>query len=146
MVLCTFVLYKFTIVGDGLISRIQAVMDHYGLSISAFADAVGVQRSSISHLLNGRNRPSLDFVMKLIEAFPEVDLYWLLKGEGNFPQASEKAAAASPSTVPEPTVPSAPKTQVPATKKANNDPATDTVGIVVLYGDGTFRAFDRKKD
>ncbi|HET8736442.1 MAG TPA: helix-turn-helix transcriptional regulator, partial [Pricia sp.] len=52
---------------------------------SAFADTIQVQRSSISHLLSGRNKPSLEFVLKVVKNFPEVNLYWLLNGKGSFP-------------------------------------------------------------
>jgi len=60
-------------------------MDHYQLSASGFADRIQVQRSSISHLLSGRNKPSLDFVLKVVKEFDEVELYWLLNGKGTFP-------------------------------------------------------------
>lgn len=60
------------------IKRLQQIIDFYSLSASSFADKIGVQRSSISHILSGRNKPSLDFVMKVLSYFPEVDLYWLL--------------------------------------------------------------------
>ncbi len=80
--------YKFTMVNiDEFAGRIQKVIDYYSLSASGFADKVGVQRSSISHILSGRNKPSLDFVMKILKAFPEVDLYWLLNGKGTFPKS-----------------------------------------------------------
>ena len=58
--------------------RLQKIIAYYGLSGSALADKIGVQRSSISHIISGRNKPSLDFVLKVLSAFPEVDLYWLL--------------------------------------------------------------------
>ena len=64
--------------------------NYYGLSASVFADKMGVQRSGLSHLMSGRNKPSLDFVMKIIENFPEVDFYWLLNGKGNFPKQEAK--------------------------------------------------------
>jgi hypothetical protein len=51
---------------------------------------MGVQRSGLSHLMSGRNKPSLDFVMKIVENFPEVDFYWLLNGIGNFPKQEAK--------------------------------------------------------
>jgi transcriptional regulator with XRE-family HTH domain len=70
--------------------RLKKVLDYYQLSASAFADKVGVQRSSISHLLSGRNKPSLDFVLKVLDAFNEVELYWLLRGEGSFPKKTKK--------------------------------------------------------
>jgi plasmid maintenance system antidote protein VapI len=55
-------------------------LDYYGLNASAFADKIGVQRSSLSHLLSGRNKPSLDFILKIVDVFPDVDLYWILNG------------------------------------------------------------------
>ena len=70
---------------EEFIKRLERLLDYYGLSASAFADKVGVQRSSISHLLAGRNKPSLEFVMKVINTFPEVNLYWLLNGKRGFP-------------------------------------------------------------
>ena len=69
---------------EDFIKRLEFIMDHYGLSASSFADKVSVQRSSISHLLSGRNKPSLDFIMKIIDVFPELNLYWLLTGTDDF--------------------------------------------------------------
>lgn len=71
---------------DEFIKRLEIILDYYNLSASVFADKMGVQRSSLSHLMSGRNKPSLDFVMKIIENFPEVGLYWLLQGTGSFPK------------------------------------------------------------
>jgi transcriptional regulator with XRE-family HTH domain len=65
-------------------------LDYYSLNASAFADKIGVQRSSLSHLLSGRNKPSLDFILKILEVFPDVDLYWILNGKGNFPKNSDE--------------------------------------------------------
>ena len=76
---------------EAFIKRLQIILSHYGLSAAAFADSIEVQRSSISHLLSGRNKPSLDFVLKVVQSYSEVNLYWLLNGQGRFP--SEKAAS-----------------------------------------------------
>jgi hypothetical protein len=58
-----------------------------------------VQRSSLSHLLSGRNKPSLDFILKILDVFPEVDLYWVLNGKGTFPKSeSENTINLSTST------------------------------------------------
>jgi len=70
---------------EDFIKRLQKIIGYYNLSASAFADKVGVPRSSISHILSGRNKPSLEFVMKILNTFSDVDLYWLLNGKGNFP-------------------------------------------------------------
>ncbi|EOG6896029.1 helix-turn-helix domain-containing protein [Flavobacterium psychrophilum] len=75
---------------DDFIKRLEIILDYYGLSASGFADKVGVQRSSLSHLLSGRNKPSLDLILKINENFPEVDLYWILNGKGNFPELEIK--------------------------------------------------------
>lgn len=72
---------------DDFIKRLEIILDYYNLSASAFADKISVQRSSLSHLLSGRNKPSLDFIIKVIEVFPEVDLYWILNGKGAFPKS-----------------------------------------------------------
>lgn len=69
--------------------RLEKVMEYYGETASSFADKIGVQRSSISHILSGRNKPSLDFVLKVLSQFPEVELYWLLNGKGSFPKEVE---------------------------------------------------------
>lgn len=69
---------------EDFIKRLEFIMEHFGLSASGFADKISVQRSSISHLLSGRNKPSLDFVMKILDVFPALNLYWLLDGSGSY--------------------------------------------------------------
>lgn len=71
---------------EDFIKRLEIILDYYGMNASAFADKIGVQRSSLSHLLSGRNKPSLDFILKILDVYPEVDLYWILNGKGNFPK------------------------------------------------------------
>ena len=75
---------------EDFIKRLEILLDYYSLNASSFADRIGVQRSSLSHLLSGRNKPSLDFILKIIEVFPDVDLYWILNGKGVFPKNSEQ--------------------------------------------------------
>ena len=72
---------------DDFIKRLEIILDYYSLNASSFADKIGVQRSSLSHLLSGRNKPSLDFILKIMDVFPEVDLYWILNGKGIFPKS-----------------------------------------------------------
>ena len=69
---------------EDFIKRLEILLDYYSLNASSFADKIGVQRSSMSHLLSGRNKPSLDFVMKISEVFPAVNLYWILDGKDEF--------------------------------------------------------------
>lgn len=63
--------------------RILAVMEHEGLTPSKFAEAIGIQRSAMSHIISGRNNPSLDVLIKILERFTYVDSDWLLFGKGN---------------------------------------------------------------
>lgn len=75
---------------DDFVKRLEIMLDYYGLNASSFADKIGVQRSSMSHLLSGRNKPSLDFVLKILEVFPEIDLYWILIGKGSFLKTNDE--------------------------------------------------------
>lgn len=69
---------------EDFVNRLTQLFEHFEQTASSFSDTIGVQRSSLSHLLSGRNKPSLDLIMKIHESFPEVNLYWLLKGEEPF--------------------------------------------------------------
>ncbi|MDO4763095.1 MAG: helix-turn-helix transcriptional regulator [Flavobacteriaceae bacterium] len=64
-------------------NRIQKIIDYSMLTSSEFADEIGVQRSSISHITSGRNKPSLDFIKKIKERFPELQWEWIIEGKGN---------------------------------------------------------------
>lgn len=64
-----------------MIDRIKKVMDSRNLSGSSFASEIGVQASSVSHVLSGRNKPSLEFIQKILKRYPSVDSKWLLTGE-----------------------------------------------------------------
>lgn len=63
--------------------RLIQLLDLEQLSPSKFADIIGVQRSSISHVLSGRNKPSFDFLQKTLKAFPGLNATWLMMGEGS---------------------------------------------------------------
>ena len=62
--------------------RLIQLLDLEQLTPSKFADIIGVQRSSISHVISGRNKPSYDFLQKTLKAFPGLNASWLLLGEG----------------------------------------------------------------
>ncbi|MDR1675885.1 MAG: helix-turn-helix domain-containing protein [Tannerella sp.] len=62
--------------------RIIQVMNAKGLSSSKFAEEIGIQRAAMSHILNERNKPSLDVLTKIIRRFPEINPEWLLLGNG----------------------------------------------------------------
>lgn len=66
-----------------MVDRIKKVMEKRGLTPSQFADEIDLKRSSLSHILSGRNNPSLDVVMKIKARFDEISTDWLLFGTGN---------------------------------------------------------------
>ncbi len=107
--------------------RLKKVMEHQQLSASMFADKVGVQRSSISHSLSGRNKPSLDFILKVTSEFKNVSIEWLLNGKGVFPK-NENTSTTSTSSLSE--------------HNSNKD-EKKIARIVVFYSDGTFEEFKK---
>lgn len=150
-----------------MVDRLTLLMKTYELTPSQLADAVGVQRSNISHLLAGRNNPSLDFVTRILTKFPEVNADWLLFGKGSI---HKKASMSQPdlfsSTIAaDPPLPAAAKPVEPLkTKNVQESPAHDEIHespksvrkpvkeivnqsvksikqIVVLYTDGSFDAY-----
>jgi len=64
-----------------LIDKVKQVMQDKGLSPSIFADEIGVPRASISHILAGRNKPSIRILMGIIKKFPDIDVNWLLEDD-----------------------------------------------------------------
>ncbi len=117
--------------------RLEKVIEFYGETASSFAEKIGVQRSSISHILSGRNKPSLDFVLKVLSVYPEVELYWLLNGKGSFPSTTspeEKKSDIKESNV------SKVKTQRSLITSSESDKSIER--IVIFYKDGTFKNFE----
>lgn len=72
-----------------MLSRIKQIIDKEKLSSTQFATEIGVQRSALSHVLSGRNKPSLDFMMKIKTRYPEINLDWLMLGKGKMIGAAE---------------------------------------------------------
>ncbi|MFB0943466.1 MAG: helix-turn-helix transcriptional regulator [Patiriisocius sp.] len=123
--------------------RLQKILDFYGVTATSFSEKIAFNRSTISHLLSGRNKPSLEFVMKVLQTYPEVDLYWLLYGKGSFPTPLNKV-----------------NTQIKATSKQNTLPGVEAENsifenmvlknsntsaierIILCYKDGTFKQYN----
>lgn len=62
--------------------RLQQFLDLEQLTSSRLADILGIQRSSVSHILNGRNKPGYDFISRFMSKFPQISIEWLLNGKG----------------------------------------------------------------
>jgi len=120
--------------------RLQKILDYYGVSATAFSEEIDFNRSTISHLISGRNKPSLEFVLKVLQKYPEVELYWLLNGKGNFPTdqhpPSSSVQKAKTETPPNSLVSLLEK------KPQNTDKSIDR--IVIFYKDGSFKAYENE--
>ena len=71
--------------------RIKMLMEKENMTSGAFAESIGIQQSTLSHILNGRNKPSLDVIMKVHQKYSSIDLEWLLYGNGNLNEQSQKS-------------------------------------------------------
>jgi len=124
-------------------------MDYYEISAALLAEKIEVQRSSISHILSGRNKPSLEFVLKILKAFPEVELYWLLNGVGSFPKQVDVKGPA-PTLFSEIETPEVKINELKAAekhtnyeieheRKGNNNQEIER--IVIFYKNGSFKNY-----
>lgn len=117
---------------DQFAERLKVIMDYYQLTASQFADKIDVQKSSISHLLSGRNKPSLEFVMKVTKSFEEVELYWLLNGKGTFPKHLDSEEEFSPEL----------EQKLVQKKLPVFSESSQTIErIVIFFKDGTFKEY-----
>lgn len=109
--------------------RIQVILKANNLSASEFAGKIGINRSNLSHVLSGRNKPSLDFLTKIITSYPNVNASWLITGE------TRKGALTAPEEI---------KSVNPTNKIEDTLIDTRSEGvekIVVFYTDGTFKEY-----
>jgi transcriptional regulator with XRE-family HTH domain len=148
--------------------RIIRFMTAEGLSSSKLADEIAVQRSSVSHLLGGRNNPSYEFIHKMLSRFPRLNAEWLILGTGPMYKDMHQAELFSPPPPPKPEVkesapehveiepflteePSLPPIDEPASGTKSSSfgvymPETkvdkpSATQMILVYADNTFRIF-----
>lgn len=135
---------------EEIVKRISQILEEQQLSSSAFADTIGVQRSSISHVLSGRNKPSLEFILKIIHAFPSYSTDWLLFGKQTdaakaYQQPADDTAenqvedldfTSESYDIPEKT------TEPPTVSKSESEIAK----VILLLKDGSFTEYISKND
>ncbi|MFT7352404.1 MAG: transcriptional regulator with XRE-family HTH domain [Flavobacterium sp.] len=155
---------------ENIVQKIQEICTYYNETSSSFADKLGIQRSNISHLLSGRNKPSLDFVLNLVSCYPEVDLYWLLFDQGTFPKQKIVSQKLDDKPIPlSLEIKKTPEKKVEKTEEkiAENLPKKETIlanenlemwkkigsisekknmeKVLFFYTDGTFDSFENNK-
>ncbi|HDR50845.1 MAG TPA: XRE family transcriptional regulator [Mariniphaga anaerophila] len=120
--------------------RIQKFIDYKSITPGELADILGVQRSNISHILNGRNKPGAVFIEKFLLAFPRVNARWLFTGEGPMVMGEAKSSAEIDELKSEPEIPYITKI---STSKTNTGKQKRTLEkVVLLYSDGSFVSYD----
>ena len=129
---------------DAFIKRLEELMGQQQLSAAAFAEKIGVQRSSVSHILSKRNKPSLDFILKIEASFEEVSFDWLLLGKPKNQQSSPAFNILEEKTEINTNIPKASSQMTNSAVDVYENalkPMADTTQIIQTYTDGTFRVF-----
>ena len=130
--------------------RIAHIMRAKNLKASDFAELLGIQPSGISHILSGRNQPSLDFVKKIKENFPEYNLDWIIFGKGPMTTSEPFKESFSPlvqeltpiaDTPVASETPSSPFMPIAETLPVSQDPSSNIKSVMILFDDGTFETF-----
>jgi plasmid maintenance system antidote protein VapI len=136
------------------------IMTHFNISSTRFADEIGVQRSSVSHILSGRNKPSYDFIIKILEKYPSINTLWLLTGKGTMFSSEIKETGTAYEETAYPNKKSESneelffetKNQDKEIKKATDDISkqieavtnvNDVISVILLYTDGTFLQYKK---
>ena len=123
--------------------RLQKILDFYGVTATSFSEKIAFNRSIISHLLSGKNKPSLEFVMKVLQTYPEVDLYWLLYGKGSFPTPLNKVNTQIKATSKQNTLPGVEAENSVFENMALKNSNTSAIERIILcYKDGTFKQYN----
>ena len=115
-------------------SRLKKLIQELQHTSASFADEIGVQRSSISHVLSGRNKPGLDFIQKVLIHFPDTDINWLITGkektQSTLSFETQKSTSIDESSA---SIPTLEKKEITQGRKVNR--------IVLFYEDNTFEEF-----
>lgn len=144
-------------------TRLQRFLNERHITQSQFAQTLGVTNASISHIISGRNKPGYDFIVSVAQHYPELNIEWLLLGEGPMykndiasqaPKINDdnelfpdtEISEAQPAEVhipqePQKTAPAAPVEDIPAPDPVKQTPAGISK-VIVLYSDNTYRELD----
>lgn len=139
---------------DNIGQRLKQILDSKGLNAIEFSEQVGIQRSSLSHLFSGRNKPSIDLLMKIKRQFPDTDLEWLISGESRKSEL-ENTATKDEDAISEENKPvtNVNNLDVMPDNQDNSlleerDSSKDTkrrksIKVIIFYDDGSFEEFNK---
>lgn len=146
--------------------RIRMIMERENLGPAAFADSIGILQSTLSHILKGRNNPSLDVIMKIHQKYNYINLEWLLYERGEFSGTSSqtdlgfspslfeentKKTSEEPGTtenrreMPLETVKNTPKEIVKQEIRYIEKPSRKITEIRIFFDDNTYQIFRGEK-
>ncbi|MCU4173481.1 helix-turn-helix domain-containing protein [Carboxylicivirga sp. N1Y90] len=134
--------------------RLEAIIKHEKITPSRLADLIGVQRSGVSHIMSGRNKPGLDFLNKLLNQFPHISGDWLITGQGEMLKNKATKPVVEQLSIESPSLPKKSfKTPLNTAKEESQvtyetKPVVDTTKsekvverMVVFYTDKTFAEY-----
>jgi transcriptional regulator with XRE-family HTH domain len=116
-------------------------MENHQLNAAAFAEKIGVQRSSVSHILSRRNKPSLDFILKIQAQFEEADFDWLLLGARQKGSPTLDLFGADPDTMSDQAIQPEKENTTKSNVSESQTDHSDIIQIIQTYKDGSFRVF-----
>lgn len=118
--------------------RIKQIIDYKGISAGELADLLDVQRSNVSHILNGRNKPGAVFIERFLLTFPEVNARWLLTGkEDMLNTISNNTNETTPARDDNTSIGS-------ETENTDNQIKNNVEKVILLHSDGTFTSYTPK--
>lgn len=123
--------------------RIEYIVSNEGMSYLKFAQEIGVSAGSITHIISGRNNPSLDIVVKIANRFPHYNLRWLVLGE--LPILTINTSPSDNSV----SVESHPQSETPKTFENNNAISNNIVTppterLIICFPDNTFSEYTKR--
>ena len=170
ILICTYIIFEFTIgfteytfvicmryyIMEEVANRIQQIIKSRGISNSEMADSIGLPRPILSHILSGRNKPSLAVIQKITETYSDIDVKWLLVGKESQPfitqekeiqvenvelkqklQTEDATNTVAPESI-EPIQKNEPNTIINPAISSNSNEVTQ---IVHYFANGTFKVF-----
>ena len=132
--------------------QIIAILEHYKLNNAQFAEKLDIQRSNVSHILSGRNKPSLDLIQKILINFPKISSDWLLFEKGDMHKSiAKKENQQTPSpTKATTTTNSSPNfahdSLAPTKKEKKKSDKKSTEKIIIFHNDQTYTEYLPRED
>ena len=126
---------------EAFFKRLEQLMESHQLNAAAFAEKIGVQRSSVSHILSRRNKPSLDFILKIQAQFEEADFDWLLLGARQKASPTLDLFGSDTDSMSDPIIQPEKEDATKSNVLESQTDHSDIIQIIQTYKDGSFRVF-----